>query len=889
MTQWLLRLIGVSDSIANQLDAVTWELGRPVLFWFGLVLLVPASIFIVRRHRANLPHVAPMPRRMLSACRMGVLLLLVIAVGAPRVRLSDQIEQKPVIAVLIDDSDSMSLPSGPFEDEQVAALITALGLDDDGAAAEPNGDSGDDDHARAITPQQRKRINTMSRREFAARLWSTWYARGLKPVEDRFEVRVYEVAGGVVPQSVLHAPDRPTSADDGTRSATLPGASLDRGRTALGHAINYVLDESAGVMLSGIVLMSDGRNTAGPEPIDAVRVVTTTSDVGVTHVTSDAGSRQAPPVFAVPIGSVRPIEDIAVLDVLAPAQVTKDDDAIIIATIASRGFHGQVINVNLMHRDQRVDQQMLTLRDGQNQQVHLSFHGSDPGVALLTVQVEPQPQEQVKRNNESTLSIRVDTQPLRILFLEAAPRWDFRFLDHALRRDRGVEAQIVIESGLSVTTTAGSAAEDKESDVADKADGRAKPRSGGADGEDLPRLARLPQDAAGFAEYHAVILGDVSPKLLTPKLQQQLLLAVEEEGLGIIVQAGTQHMPNAYWGDHEHGLARLLPVTMALHQDAEPADTTPDRATAASSAKPRAGIHAPAFAPFQMHVTALGATHPAFMLYDSATRNRSVWNRMPPFYWAADARREKPGAITLAQLTWLDNKRPLIAEHMVGQGRVIFIGIDSTYRWRRNIGSHLFTQFWGQAIRRVARSTDRGADHSWLVVSTDRVEPQGIVVIELYAVDDEGHPVDHEQVNVQVTGPIGAKRLDEGVLMPLHRAGQPGFFRGMWRPDEAGEYELVHTGASDQPVRAAVRVASSGRELLRPVVDRDALGAVADATGGALLEPDQLHTLVEALKGRPKTIPRIEQATVWDNWLMLVMLISLYCADVGIRRLTGVS
>jgi len=28
---------------------------------------------------------------------------------------------------------------------------------------------------------------------------------------------------------------------------------------------------------------------------------------------------------------------------------------------------------------------------------------------------------------------------------------------------------------------------------------------------------------------------------------------------------------------------------------------------------------------------------------------------------------------------------------------------------------------------------------------------------------------------------------------------------------------------------------------------------------------------------------------VWDNWLMLVMLISLYCADVGIRRLTGVS
>ena len=31
------------------------------------------------------------------------------------------------------------------------------------------------------------------------------------------------------------------------------------------------------------------------------------------------------------------------------------------------------------------------------------------------------------------------------------------------------------------------------------------------------------------------------------------------------------------------------------------------------------------------------------------------------------------------------------------------------------------------------------------------------------------------------------------------------------------------------------------------------------------------------------------EATVWDNWLILVILILLYSIDVGIRRLIGLS
>jgi hypothetical protein len=34
---------------------------------------------------------------------------------------------------------------------------------------------------------------------------------------------------------------------------------------------------------------------------------------------------------------------------------------------------------------------------------------------------------------------------------------------------------------------------------------------------------------------------------------------------------------------------------------------------------------------------------------------------------------------------------------------------------------------------------------------------------------------------------------------------------------------------------------------------------------------------------------RQDQATIWDNWLLLVVLVVVYSIDVGIRRLMGLS
>ena len=63
-------------------------------------------------------------------------------------------------------------------------------------------------------------------------------------------------------------------------------------------------------------------------------------------------------------------------------------------------------------------------------------------------------------------------------------------------------------------------------------------------------------------------------------------------------------------------------------------------------------------------------------------------------------------------------KLPLVAWHYAGDGKVMFIGTDSTWMWRQNVGDRFCYRFWGQTIRFVAR---RNPDAVWLSDYEDRI------------------------------------------------------------------------------------------------------------------------------------------------------------------------
>jgi hypothetical protein len=156
----LARAAGVGHELASRIDAVEWHWSRPWVLWTGLVLLVPLSWWICRRHEQRLPWLAPRLRRALDVCRIGVLALLVFVLAGPFLRLDERIVQKPVVALIVDESDSMELPVGRLPTAGIDAVADAVGL-----PAPADGDGA----AEALV----ETLGRMSRREFATGFLAT--------------------------------------------------------------------------------------------------------------------------------------------------------------------------------------------------------------------------------------------------------------------------------------------------------------------------------------------------------------------------------------------------------------------------------------------------------------------------------------------------------------------------------------------------------------------------------------------------------------------------------------------------------------------------------------------------------------------------------------------
>ena len=192
-------------------------------------------------------------------------------------------------------------------------------------------------------------------------------------------------------------------------------------------------------------------------------------------------------------------------------------------TVESQGFDTRPVKVELRDGDKVLAAKDLTLHDAEQQKVELSFEAKEPGAKYLTVAIPPQPEEpdHLKPNNTDVALVRVSEEKIRVLLIDGLPRWDFRFLKNALRRDHGLAGRKTKE----------------QVDVVLEAELRRQPADA--------RAKALPATVQELAEYHTVILGDASPALVHPAFVTMLETAVRDHGLGLIVAAGPRFMPQA--------------------------------------------------------------------------------------------------------------------------------------------------------------------------------------------------------------------------------------------------------------------------------------------------------------------------------------------------------
>jgi hypothetical protein len=601
-----------------------------------------------------------------------------------------------------------------------------------------------------------------------------------------------------------------------------PGGS----RTQMGDAIGKVLEDAAGRHVAGIVLFGDGQNNGGRSPGDAARAA------------RSAGT----PIFTVPVGSSKRLQDVAIVDVFATSLVTVEDTARVAVTVESHGFEKRPVKVELRDGDVLLDSKEILLHDAEQQQVELTFKATTPGTRFLTVSIPPQPEEaeHLRANNTDNVLVRVSEEKIKVLLIDGRPTWDFRFLKNALRRDNGI-------GGLR-------SRDGKEVDLVLETEWRRRPKA--------DQARALPRALDQLAEYHTVILGDVSPRLLDEGFLDLLAKAVRERGLGLVVQAGPLNMPHRF----SESLQDLLPVRV---QKGVP------------------GRYPRGVASFRVELAPEGSVHEAMRFYDDPARNHNAWANLPRYYWCAAAERPAPGATVLAYnpIGTAYGKLPLIAHHYAGQGRVLFVGTDETFRWRKHVGDRFFYRFWGQATRFVARRDAKGGKKSWIEVRPLRSQPGETVEVELMAFGADGAPLTDPKQAVQVAG--------GGKMQALALSADPlvkGRYTGRFTPSAPGEYSVSYTPPGQkEPIEARLRVLNATEELRRPNVNRTALEQIASVSKGRLVELPDLATIEDKLAGESKFTELHREASVWDNWLTLAVLIFLYTLDVGLRRLMGLS
>jgi len=228
-----------------------------------------------------------------------------------------------------------------------------------------------------------------------------------------------------------------------------------------------------------------------------------------------------------------------------------------------------------------------------------------------------------------------------------------------------------------------------------------------------------------------------------------------------------------------------------------------------------------------------------------------------------------------------------------GFGQVLWIGIDSTWRWRHRIGDKYHHRFWGQLARWAAENKASAGnefvrlslDQSQIEIGEDGIvrarwqkkflddNPKMRAFVEIRRQPDNGGP---PFARVELTGVE-----DQPLSMQARLADLP---VGSWQVKLVAEN--ADLGADD--LTTAIYVLDSNTtELSDLAANRELLTQIAEASGGELLLPDTIGRLVDILKPPEEEAETRDESTLWDHWLVLLAFFALLTVEWTIRKLNG--
>jgi hypothetical protein len=288
-------------------------------------------------------------------------------------------------------------------------------------------------------------------------------------------------------------------------------------------------------------------------------------------------------------------------------------------------------------------------------------------------------------------------------------------------------------------------------------------------------------------------------------------------------------------------------------------------------------------------LTTQGRTSLLTMLGQSEEENPEIWRRLPGFFWHAPVIRAKGGTEVLATHASRRSSYgpvPLMVTKTAGNGKVLFMGIDSAWRWRRGVEDLYHYRFWGQVARWMSYQRNMAAgERVRLFYTPERPEPGTTVTLNANAFDANGAPLKDGAVFVDITSPEG-----ESQRIELQKnESEWGSYSGRFKTDLPGAWKLRATvlGAPDLPTETTILTQGVDIEKTGQPARPAVLEEIAKVSRARSILPDQLAELIGEIHALPQPRPLEDRILLWSHWASLLFLTLLLGAFWICRKLSG--
>jgi hypothetical protein len=596
-------------------------------------------------------------------------------------------------------------------------------------------------------------------------------------------------------------------------------------RTDLEKAIRQSIKKMRSRNLAGVVVISDGMDTTGRSSFQDWRDSTV-------------------PVHALgfPATSTGDL-DLAVRRPRAPERALVHNALTIDVPITKTGKNACSATVSIKRGRETVESQKVELpAGGSEREVSLTFTPRQPGRFVYTAAIESDSGERYLGNNAVHFPLRVDAEPIRVLYVEGYLRTEAKFLKAQLADDPDVRLTWDMRRPTPDTPN--------------------------------PIVQVLFREEV-LKDIDVIILGDMEGRYLRKQDYEQIVKWLDGKNHSLLVLGGYSSFGPE--GFHDTPLAAVLPVVF--------------RTTLPYQSEKSVGLE----------LTEKGKQHPLFSLSGDRVKDAEDWAKAPKLEGMAVAARLKPGAEDLAvnpELQVEGKPATLLAtQRAAGGGHVMVLTADTTWRWsrfKRILGQPdtLYSRFWSQAIRWLAgRSLDD--QRPPITVSTDKPDYEANQKVTVKVLKQPG--ADQEkakgELSVEVTQPDKARQPHYRPPPPLTLkpdATNPDLLSAEFYPQAGGRYEVTATLTDAGKLKASqvseFLVQGTDLEMASPATSPATLKSLADATGGVFLNVDEAESLADRIERKPRRTASVARTEFWNSpWLFLAFLTAV-SAEWFIRR-----